>query len=685
MDALPNPKIVKAKRGFRLFFLAFFALILFISFCFLALYIYAKIIGPPPLAVPQSTLYYSSDGKVIGESNSGQERYWVDFNDISQDMIDATVSIEDRNFYKHHGFDYKRLAGAVLADIKAGGRVQGASTITQQYARNLFLTLDKTWERKVKEAFYTIRLEMNYSKNDILQGYLNTINYGHGAYGIQAASEYYFGKSARHLTLAEAAMLAGIPKGPSIYSPMISYKKAKERQEIVLHSMVENGYITKKQAEQASQEKLTLVGKHKNEDIHIAPYFQDVVKQQLKEKLGFDDRTIALGGLRVYTTLNTKQQKIAEKTVRETIPADSSIQLGFVAMNPKNGYVTALVGGRNYKDSPFNRVVQAARQPGSTIKPILYYAALNHGFTPTTMMKSAPTTFRVNNGQTVYKPHNFNSQYANKKITMLEALAVSDNIYAVKTHLFLGENTLVKEAKQFGITTKMEKVPSLALGTSNVHVIDMVHAYSLLDNNGKGNDPVYITKVEDYKGDVLYQANQQQKQILKPNVAFVTSQMMTGMFDKRLNGYATVTGSSIVNQITRPYAGKSGSTNTDSWMIGFSPQLVSGVWVGYDNGKELTLAADKLYAKKIWVKFMEQSLANKPIEEFTPPKGVVGAAIDPTTGKLATEQCPISRLTYFVSGTEPTDTCTTHSPNSKTKDQSKDKHESLFHKLLKWL
>jgi 1A family penicillin-binding protein len=683
METLATPKLQKAKWGLKWLLLAFLACaVLLFTFVFAA-YLYAKILGPPPLTVPQSTLYYASNGKLIGETNSGQQRYWVHLNDVSQNAIDAAISIEDRNFYHHHGFDYKRMTGALFADLKAMGKVQGASTITQQYARNLFLTLDKTWERKFKEAFFTVRLESSYSKDQILEGYLNTIHYGHGKYGIQAASQYYFGKDAKNLTLAEAAMLAGIPNGPGIYSPVISFKKAKQRQQTVLHTMAKNGYISGQQAKEAENEPLKIVRKAPDNSMHTAPYFQDTVKNQLKTKLGFDDRTIALGGLKVYTTLNTRQQKIAEKAIQETVTGNSGIQLGFVAVNPKNGFVTAMVGGRDYQKSPFNRVTQATRQPGSAMKPLLYYAALNHGFTPATMLKSEPTTFRFDNGKSVYKPHNFNSQYANGKITMLEALAVSDNIFAVKTHLLMGQNVLVNTARQFGLTTPMQKVPSLALGTSGVRLLDMVHAYSLLANGGVDNGPVFITKVEDYQGHVLYEYKPEKKRVLNQPAAFVTSQMMTGMFDKRLGGYARVTGASIIKELSRPYAGKSGSTNTDSWMIGFSPQLVSGVWAGYDNGREITLAADKIYAKKVWARFMEQALAGEPVKTFKAPQGVTAVPIDPSTGKLANGQCPVARLTYFVEGTEPTETCTNHAPNP---DNSlyPSKHQNWLQKWFKW-
>lgn len=648
---------------------------------------YAKILGAPALAVPQSTLYFSDDGTLIGESSNGQKRYWVPIEDISQDLVDATVSIEDKSFFEHNGFDYKRIAGAALADLKAMDKVQGASTITQQYGRNLFLEHDKTWKRKILEAFYAIRLEMNYSKEQILEGYLNTIYYGHGAYGVQAASQYYFGKDAKELTLAESSMLAGIPKGPGIYSPFASLEKAKARQEIILNSLVKNGFATKKEVKTALNEKLILVGKYPNLAVQAAPYFQDAVKNALKNQLNLDDRTITLGGLKVFTTLDLKQQAAAENQVAESIANSSEIQVGLVALNPKNGHVKALVGGRDYTKSPFNRAIQAVRQPGSTIKPLLYYAALEQGFTPSTSMRSELTTFKFDDGQADYTPHNYNNKYADGDITMAQALAVSDNVFAVKTHLFLGEETLLETAKKFGISTTMKKVPSLALGTSGVRVIEMANAYSMFANGGKKVSPTFITRVEDQNGDVIYESDDEGLPILKPAEAFVMTHMLTGIFDSKLNGYASVTGSTIINDITRPYAGKSGSTETDSWMVGFTPQLVTAVWTGYDKGVPINLTAEKTYAKNIWVNFMENALKGKAIKGFKPPKeGVKGVYVNPENGKIASKDCPVKRFTYFTTDTVPTEYCTDHLKDTekKTRKKKTEEKKTWYKSIFDW-
>ncbi|MGX6445478.1 transglycosylase domain-containing protein [Neobacillus sp. K501] len=676
-------KTVKYLRAFLIISLIGFALMMIV---FLGILGYAKILGAPPLAVPQSTLFFAGDGSLIGESNSGQKRYWVPLEEISPDLINATVSVEDKNFYEHNGFDYKRIAGAVLADIKAFAKVQGASTITQQYARNLFLEHEKTWKRKILEAFYAIRIEMNYSKEEILEGYLNTIYYGNGAYGVQAASQFYYGKNASDLNLAEASMLSGIPKGPGLYSPLENIDNAKKRQAIILNTMVENGYIKKAPAQEAKAAPLTFVGEHPHKHVEAAPYFQDAVKNALKNQLKIDDRTIALGGLKVFTTLDRKQQELAEKKVAETVASGSEIQIGMVAMDPKNGYVKAMIGGRDYETSPFNRSVQAVRQPGSTIKPLLYYAALSQGFTPASTMRSELTTFQFDDGRAAYSPHNFNNKYADDEITLAQALAVSDNIYAVKTHLFMGEETLMDTAKKFGLSTEMAKVPSLALGTSGVRVIEMANAYSLFANGGKEVHPVLITRVEDYNGDVIFEHKNEPEKVLDPAKAYVMTQMMTGMFDPKLNGYAKVTGNSLVKKITRPYAGKSGSTETDSWMIGFTPQLVTAVWAGHDVGKPITLTAEKSYAKNIWAGFMEDALKGKPVKAFQPPReGVVGVYVNPENGKLASKDCPVRRFTYFVEGTEPTEYCTEHLKHGeKPEKQKQETKEPWYKKIIPW-
>jgi membrane peptidoglycan carboxypeptidase len=302
-------------------------------------------------------------------------------------------------------------------------------------------------------------------------------------------------------------------------------------------------------------------------------------------------------------------------------------------------------------------------------------------------MRSEFTTFHFDDGPD-YTPHNFNNKYANGEITLAQALAVSDNIFAVKTHLFLGEEMLIDTVKKFGLSSTMDQVPSLALGTSGVRVIEMANAYSLLANGGKEVNPTLITRVEDYNGNIIFEKENSPKKVLDPAKAFVMTQMLTGIFDPKLNGYAKVTGSTLIKDISRPYAAKSGSTETDSWMIGYSPQLVTAVWAGYDIGKPIELVAEKTYTKNIWANFMEEALKGKPVKSFKAPKeGVVGVYVNPANGKLATSDCPVRRFTYFVAGTEPTEYCTEHLKNAASEGtRKKDSNGKVpwYKKLMPW-
>ncbi|MCM3788790.1 penicillin-binding protein [Domibacillus indicus] len=594
--------------------------------------------GPPDITVPRSTLFYAADGTKAAEAHGGEKRYWVKLEDISPYVIDAVISIEDKQFYNHFGLDPKRIAGAALADIKAGAKVQGASTITQQYARNIFLTHDKTWTRKAKEAWQALRLEAFYSKDEILEGYLNTVYFGHGAYGIEAASQFYYGKPAAALSVSEAALLAGIPKGPSVYSPLISREKSEQRRRLILSEM----HLSKHEYEKAVADAPRITGAFADDE-NSAPYFIDAVRGEL-ESLGFREQS----GLKVYTTLQPRHQKAADQAMADGIASGASIQSALVSIDPDTHYVTALSGGRNYRESPFNRAVQAFRQPGSLMKPFLYYEALGQGMTPLTKRKSEPTTFEGN-----YSPKNFNSQYAERAVTMAEALAVSDNIYAVKTNMLLEPETLVQTMEEFGVTSKLQAVPSLALGTSGMTVLETANAYATIASGGTFAKPVFITKVESMDGEVLYQYDKQQEQRLDRNKMAVLTRLMTGMFDKTMSDYASPTGTVIASSLTRPYAGKSGSTPYDYWMAGFTPSLVSVVWTGYDNGAEITKTEDRSRAKVIWAKFMEEAHKGQNPEAFTWPRELVEVEVDVKTGTA----CSGGHKLLFEPGTEPETKC----------------------------
>ncbi len=648
--------------------------------------LYINVLGPPPLKVPQTTIFYGSNGSIIGEHEPlGQNRFWVKLDDISPHLVDATIAVEDRRFYSHHGFDYKRIAAALLADIKAGAKVQGASTITQQYSRNLFLAPDKTWERKLKEAFYAARIEANYTKDEILLGYLNTIYYGHGHYGVEAAAQYYFGKPAKALNLAEASLLAGVPKGPTYYSPIKNIENAKDRQQIVLDAMVATGTISKKEAAEAFKTPIELIGKSSLPE-EKASYFQDEVEYLLKNKVGLDPDEVELGGYHVYTTLDPKLQEKADYWVEQTIPDTSSIQVGMVAIDPRTGDIKAMVGGRSYQESSYNRATQARRAPGSTFKPFLYTAALQKGYTPSSLLRSERTTF-YEGEENQYTPENFGNYYANEEITLAQALALSDNVYAVKTNIFIGTDQLVTMAKKFGIKSELSSIPSLALGTKPVGVLEMTAAYSVFANNGQRSEPRFIKKIVDYKGDVVYEQEVKKKQVIEPEYAYVMTDLMRGVFDERLNDYTRVTGASVSGLIDRPTAGKTGSTNYDNWIIGYTPQLVTGVWTGYDKGKTLHEFNDVLYSKNIWAHFMKDAMANRRIAQFSKPKGVVGVNVNPDTGLLSNQNCPEKRLSYYIAGTEPTKYCEgkTVETEDKKPNPIQQPQPGFFKRIWNWL
>src|SRR5699024_9031200 len=431
-------------------------------------------------------------------------------------------------------------------------------------------------------------------------------------------------------------------------------------QQKVLKAMRNNDFITDKALESSVNDDLAFADNEPIKAKSLAPYFQDNALKEASDMLGLSKEDIRSGGYHIYTTLNKGLQKQLQKDVQMTIDAGSELQIGAIAMKPDTGAVQALVGGRDYEASPFNRATQAKRMAGSTFKPFLYYAALTHGYTPSTKLKSEPTTFELSNGQ-AYSPSNFNGYYANEPITLATALALSDNVYAVKTNMALGTDKLIESAKQFRIHGHLPDVPSLALGSTSVTVSDMVSSYSMLANGGHSVQPHTIEKIVDRNGKVVFEHGEEtEEQVLNPQAAFILTDLMTGMFDTTMDDYMAVTGSTITDKLSRNYAGKSGTTDSDSWMIGYSPQLVTGIWTGYDDNRPIEKVEEKTYAKHIWADFMEQAHDELPLEGFTVPDGVTGIPIDPTTGKRATPLCPKSRVMYFQKGSEPTAFCTEH-------------------------
>ena len=652
----------KRKRQ-KLRFVIWYLLVLISACCtvLLALRIYAQVLGPPSLAVSKATVFVDRNNHSIGDRFAEQRRYWVELEEMSPFISDAILAVEDQEFYEHHGFDYTRIASALLKDVKAMRKVEGASTITQQYARNLYLTHDKTWTRKAKEALYAYRMEVFYEKDELLEGYLNTVYFGHGMYGVEAASRFYFGKSSKELTLAESALLISIPKGPSIYSPLINADNAYDRQNTVLSLMDSQNMVTTAAVKRAKDEKIVFKNEEWKATKSVAPYFLDEAWSEAERILKSKGRAIAEGGWTIETTLVTQHQKVAEEIIAEWMP-NNSLEVGFVSMEPDTGYVTALVGGRSYSKSPFNRVTQAKRQPGSTIKPLLYAAALEKGFSPLTFLESEETIFTYDNGRSEYTPNNVNGEFANHPISLAQALAISDNIYAVKTLEKVGYKPFRSILKRLGVKTTVQDTPSMALGTAEVTLKDLTGAFNKIAGGGLDHKIKTVLSIKDSKGEVVFEADPKERQdddrVMSKDDAFILTHLMTGMFDPVFNDYAPATGLSIRGKQTRPYAAKSGTTNSDQVLIGYTPTLTTGVWNGYDEGRELQLAEDKQTTKNIWIDFMEKAHQGVSPEPFLPTKGVSGTIIDIETGGLAVSECSKQRLVYLKRKDIPKRLCT---------------------------
>lgn len=650
-------KIRRKKRKRRITFYSIVFLCAFIV-ALGGLRLFAQIAGAPPLTIPKATVFLDRNGHQIGDHFTDERRYWKELDEISPYLIEATIAVEDKDFYRHHGFDIPRIASALLTDLKTRSKAQGASTITQQLARNLYLSLDKTWSRKILEAIYAYRLEIFYSKDEILEAYLNTVNYGHGMYGAEAASRYYFGKSASDLTLAESALLAGIPKGPSIYSPLNNYDKAIGRQKLILSLMEEQNKITPEQKERALSEKIVLKNDQWTASKSVAPYFLDVAWQEAEKILEEKNLNIRAGGWVIKTTLNPAHQKAAEEAIEKNMPKND-LQVAFVSMDVKTGQVTSLVGGRNYQESSYNRVTQAKRQPGSAIKPILYAAALENGFTPLTFLDVGETIFTYDNGRATYKPQNVNGKFADGDMSMAQAIAISDNIYAVKTLEQIGYEKFRDMSKRFHLRYSDKDNPSMALGTVENSLYDLTNAFNIIAAKGQERKPTTILSITNAEGEVVYEYEKpKEEQVISEQDAFILTQMMTGMFDPVFNDYSPATGVSLRSKMTHTYAAKSGTTVSDQWIIGFSPTLTAGVWNGYDQGKTLSSSSDMSAHKQVWIDFMETVHKDKPNESFDVPDGVKGVVIDIETGKLATDACPKQRLIYLKEEDIPTKKCT---------------------------
>ncbi|MBO8126834.1 MAG: penicillin-binding protein 1A [Firmicutes bacterium] len=660
--------MAKIQITFKRAILGFFILIFSIAFGAVVGIVAGALATAPDLDDiefdPSLTTYiYDRNGEVIAKLYK-ENRIPVSIDEIPDDLQKAVIAIEDDHFYEHHGINFLSIARAIYVDLKEGRKAQGASTITMQLARNAFLSLDKSFSRKIKEVIWTIQIERKFTKDEILERYLNEIYMGHGAYGVEAAAQTYFGKHVSDLTLAESALLAGIIQIPGVHSPYIDMDAAYRRRAVVLNRMLELNMITREEYEQARAEEIKLAGLKPRET--KAPYFVDYILKDLLAKYG--EEQVYAGGLKVYTTLDLEMQEKAEKALLSNLPKKevegSDIlqpQGAIVSIDPRTGEIKAMVGGRG--NDKFNRAVQAKRQPGSAMKPFIYTAAIDRGFTPATIIEDAPVEYHLPNGE-VWKPTNYDKEF-HGPMTLREAVEDSINVVAVKVLDQVGVRTVVEYAKKMGITTLVEHGAkndlnlALALGglTQGVTPLEMASAYGVLANQGIYVEPIAILRVEDSEGHVLEERTPKRRIVLSEATAYVVTDMLRGVIER---------GTGKAANIGRPAAGKTGTTDdfTNAWFIGYTPDLVTAVYIGNDKQSEPLIFDGVKWgswrAAYIWGQYMSSALAGTPIKNFERPDNVQNATICVDSGQLATEYCPEVRTEIFISGTEPKEYCTQH-------------------------
>lgn len=634
------------KRMYNLYRIFLFLWISFVV-CIWGIYLYAYV--SPKIVLNSANRIYLYDNKeeLVFESNNNND--WVSLKDISKYVINATIISEDKSFYDHSGFDYLRIGKAMFNNIKSGTIVEGASTISQQYVKNLYLDFNQTWKRKIDEAFLTIKLELRYSKDEILEGYLNTINYGQGNYGIASASKYYFNKNASDLTLEEALMLVGIPRSPENNNPIANYDNCIKRARIIASLLLKNGYITKEEYDNLYKNKIEIYGKRERNNMSTLMYYSDAVNEELNSISSIPKNLIKSGGIKIYTTLDVNAQKKLDDSIKENGSNEDDVQLAGILVNPKTGGVLALAGGKNYARSQYNRVTQSKRQVGSTIKPFLYYSALENNMTESSRFYSSKVSFVFGNKET-YTPNNYSNLYANKEITMAAALAYSDNIYAVKTHLFLGEEQLVKTMKMAGLKEKLNPVPSLALGSQELNMLDYANSYVTLANYGTTNETYFIERVEDVNGNLLYKHKEKSKEVFNKDSVFIINEMMTNTYNPAFIDYLNPTIIYLNSKISRKYAIKSGTTDNDYWIVGYNPDALMMVWAGNDMNKNV----NSVYSKKIkniWCDTIEEYLKDKETSWYEPSDNIIGIPLDAVSGDTP-KNSKNTVIYYYKKGTE---------------------------------
>ena len=625
--------------------LFFISLSIFIFIVILYLYAYFS----PKIIIKNANKYYIYDANKNLVYNGSSTRKWVTLDEVSKDYIDAVISVEDKNFYKHNGFDYLRILKASFKNLSNKKIVEGASTISQQYIKNLYQNFDKTWKRKFHETILTLNLEVHYSKDEILEGYINTINFGQGNIGIYNASKYYFNKEPKDLTMEEAIVLAGIPKSPANYNPVSNYDESIKRAKTVLKCMVKNGKISKERASTLFIDELKVSANDNNSSLNTLVYYQDAVMDELRNVANIPDEIIQRKGIKIYTNLDINAQEKLEENIYKYMNSES-MQVASMIINPQTGGITALTGGLDYSKSQFNRATKAKRQVGSTMKPFLYYTALENNLTSASVFSDEATTFNLDNGK-LYSPKNYGDKYANKDITMAAAIALSDNIYAVKTYMFLGGNKVIKNINLSGINEKLKDIPSLPLGTIEMSMIDFAQGYSTFANEGKYLKLHFINRVEDSDGNLLYEFKDEPKEVLNYNYVYILNEMLSNTTNSAFIDYTKPTALSIKDKLNEKYAIKTGSTNTDYWTIGYNKDKLMLVWCGNDDSSDVSITKS-IYTKNIFADTInELNYNNFENSWYETPSEVVAIPLDAISG-TETKDASKTALFYFLKGSE---------------------------------
>lgn len=614
--------------------------------------------GLPPVETALTTRFYYANGDLLA-TRSVENRIEVPLSQIPESVQAAAIAVEDERFYSHSGIDIMGVARAMMRNLQEGRITQGGSTITQQLAKNLFLTHERTVSRKFQEAVLTLHLERLYSKDEILEQYLNTIYFGRGAYGIEVASLTYFGKNAKDLSLAESAFLVGMPQRPAM-----SWEAAERRQQIILAKMKELGYISAKEHEEALEEGLVPYQREEGLNTLTRYYIDTIIYRELRDHLPkYEDIDLLYrGGLQIYTTLDPHMQQAAEQAFKEYMPAprrvdDKGVQQpqgALLAMDPRTGYIKAMVGGRDYQETPFNRAMDARRSPGSSFKPFVFAAAMEQaGFTAATKLECAPISIPTGSG--LYEPSDYGGTFHHRHLTVREALMTSCNISAIKANMAVGPEAAADFARRMGISSQLKPVISLPL-SSEATALDMTAAFSPFANRGIKSEPILVTRVEDSRGQVLLENKPRQQVVLDEGIAFIVSDMLKDVFSP--GGTAR----HLAEVVARPAAAKTGTADREAnvYIVGYTPELIATVYVGDD---DFNYSLEKgstggSVAGPIWANFMREALKDTPVSDFQKPANVARVELCPETGLKKNPDCTLeSTYEYFVKGTEPQDQC----------------------------